>query len=240
MTPIIIANWKMHFTLTEARNICNKLAEKPQSNLIIAPPTPYLAYLATNFPNLNFSAQNLCEFFEEGAYTGEYSGPMLKSCGIDHAIIGHSERRSMFGETDELISAKVSASFKANITPIICIGEPALVRRNGNHAQFLIAQLKASLPTNINQGDVIIAYEPIWSIGTGHLPTRAQLIETFEIINSYLRQSKVAKNVCLLYGGSVNSDNIELILDLDHVSGVLTGKSSLDPEILIKMLERLY
>ena len=238
MTPIIIANWKMHFTLEETNAFCNKLVGTQRDNLIIAPPIPYIALLAATFPKINFCAQNLSSFAEEGAYTGEYSSKMIKSCGINHAIIGHSERRTLFKETDELIAAKVNASLDAEVTPIICIGESIQVRQSGNYVQFLIDQLKASLPTATDD-DIIIAYEPVWSIGTNQIPTEQQLIETFQAINSYLEQSKVAKNVRLLYGGSVNSDNIEMIRDLDHVSGVLVGKSSLDLGILIKMLERL-
>lgn len=237
MTQSIIANWKMHFSLTEVDTICKKLAENPKNNSIIAPPAPYLAYLAAKFPSLNFCAQNLCEFSKNGPYTGEYSGVMLKSCGINYAIIGHSERRSLYNESDQTILAKVSAALNAKVTPIICIGESAETRQNGGYKEFLINQLESSLPSNI-EDDIIIAYEPIWSIGTNELPTNIELMEAFEVISSNIAQSPVAKNVRLLYGGSVNLDNIEQVLSLKHVNGVLVGKSSLDPEILVKMLER--
>lgn len=238
MSPIIIANWKMHFSLAEVDAICVKLAENPKNNLIIASPAPYLAHLTANFPSLNFCAQNLCEFSQSGPYTGEYSGAMLKSCGINHAIVGHSERRTLYNESDQTIRAKVDAALTSKVTPIICIGESAETRQNGSYKEFLINQLKLSLPLSI-EGDIIIAYEPIWSIGTNELPSNAELMEAFEVISSNIAQSPVAKNVRLLYGGSVNLDNIEQVLSLKHVSGVLVGKSSLDPEILVKMLERL-
>lgn len=239
MVPFIIANWKMHFSLTHANAVCNKLMAHQCEKLIIAPPAPYLALLAANFPSLTFCAQNLSKFITEGAYTGEYSGSMLKSCGINYSIIGHSERRVLFHDTNAIVAAKVNACLKAGITPVICIGESAQNRQDGCHAHVLIEQLQTFISDDIND-EIIIAYEPIWSIGTNRLPTTSELIETFEAINSYLAQSKVAKNVRLLYGGSVNLDNIEQILSINHVNGVLVGKSSLDPEILIEMLNRLY
>jgi triosephosphate isomerase (TIM) len=239
MVPILIANWKMHFSLTHAINVCNKLMAHQCEKLMIAPPIPYLAFLAATFPNITFCAQNLSEFIIDGAYTGEYSGSMLKSCGINYSIVGHSERRTLFNDTNAIIAAKVNACLKADITPVICIGESAQNRQDGYHKQVLIEQLESFILNDIDD-EIIIAYEPIWSIGTNRLPTKLELTETFEAINSYLAQTRVAKNARLLYGGSVNLDNIEQILSIDHVNGVLVGKSSLDPAILIEMLNRLY
>lgn len=242
MKPIIIANWKMHFLLAEAVTICSKIMSQDlQCNLIIAVPSPYLAYLSDKFQSIQFCAQNVSHFSDTGAYTGEFSTIMLKSANIDYVIIGHSERRNIFAESDELIAQKVYCCFKASITPIICIGETLSDRNNADYRPFLIERLITALSaldtTQSRLNNIIIAYEPIWSIGTNVTPTQEQLTGIFADIYYFLQQSQIANNAHLVYGGSVNLDNIQQILNIPNVNGVLVGKSSLDYRILLQMLK---
>ncbi|WP_341763902.1 triose-phosphate isomerase family protein [Candidatus Tisiphia endosymbiont of Beris chalybata] len=241
MKKLIIANWKMNMSLTDACAFCIKLsALKYDNSLIIAPPSLYLAYLSDKFKFLTFCAQNVSRYEGQGSYTGEYSSLLLKLSNINYAIVGHSDRRNLFNETNEIIKQKVEKCLQADITPIICIGEDLKARQNKNYQGFLLSQLTETLPNSykmLNKNkNIIIAYEPIWAIGTGSLPLQEELIEIFMLINSFLKESQVANNVRLVYGGSVNLDNTKQILRLPYIDGVMVGKSSLNPPILFQML----
>lgn len=243
MKPLIIANCKMNFSLKEADEYCINLTDKKFKNqLIISFPVPYMAYLADKFKTLAFCAQNISIFDSFGAYTGEYSSLMVKSCGINYSIIGHSERRNLFDESEEMVLQKVINCLKLSITPIICIGESLKIRQNGTYKEFINKQLYPiidvmSSTRNKEKIDVIIAYEPIWSIGTGLTPSVSELVETFALISSLLKQSAVAFNIRLVYGGSIDLDNIKQIMALENIDGVLVGKASLNCDTVIKMLE---
>jgi triosephosphate isomerase len=243
MKPLIIANWKMNFSLKEAISYCEELSQNIHNKgVIISPPAPYLAYLADKFSSINFCAQNISFFENNGSYTGEYSASIIKSCGVNYALIGHSERRKLFSETDTIIAKKIENSINAGITPIICIGESIEQRRNGTYKEFILSQLHNSLQIKsipIYQ-KLIIAYEPISSIGTGIIPTNDELIQTFEIINSFIKQSAVANKVLLVYGGSVNLDNVTQIVSLKDIDGVLIGNASFNYKNLSKILKMLY
>ncbi len=241
MKKLIIANWKMNMSLTDSFSFCIKLARQEYSNdLIISPPSPYLAYLADKFKTLPFCAQNVSRYEGQGSYTGEYSSLLLKLSNINYAIVGHSDRRKLFNETSELVKQKVEKCLDADITPIICIGENLDIRKSQNYKEFLVTQLEESLPNSykiLNKSKyIVIAYEPIWSIGTGSAPLAEELVEVFDTIHSFLQESRVANNIRLVYGGSVNLNNIKNILNLPNINGVMVGKSSLDYQILIKML----
>ncbi len=241
MKKIIIANWKMFISLDDSHKLCTELTKQKYDNrLIIAPPIPYLAYLSKQFEYIEFCGQNVSQFEEQGSYTGEYSSLLLKLSNVNYSIIGHSERRYFCGESSELVRQKAENCLKAEVTPIICIGEDLEIRKNNVYREFLITQLLESLPIiqllNDNNTNIIIAYEPIWSIGTGIIPSKSQLIEIFDIINLSIQQSQVANNVSLVYGGSVNADNIKKILSIKNIDGVMVGKSSLDYQILLRML----
>ncbi|WP_341757785.1 triose-phosphate isomerase family protein [Candidatus Tisiphia endosymbiont of Ditula angustiorana] len=239
MKKLIIANWKMHINLDDAFKFCARLTEQQHNNkFIIAPPAPYLAYLSDKFKSIEFCGQNVSQFEGQGSYTGEYSSLLLKLSGINYAIVGHSERRSFFQESNELIRQKAENCLNAKISPIICIGEDLATRKNNNYKKFLLKQLVESLPNDtIGEGiDVIIAYEPIWTIGTGIIPNQEELTEIFDVLNYFLQQSQVANNVSLVYGGSVNLGNIEKILSIQNIDGVMIGKSSLDYQILVQIL----
>lgn len=243
MKPLIIANWKMNFSLKEAISYCEQLSQNIHNkDVLISPPSPYLAHLAIRFQSINFCAQNISIFKNDGAYTGEVSASIIKSCEVDYALIGHSERRRLFSETNKIVAEKVENSIEAGITPIICVGESLEKREDGTYKDFLQNQLYNSLlikSSSIAQ-KIIIAYEPIWSVGTGITPTYDQLTEAFEIINSFIKQSAVANKALLVYGGSVNLDNVSQIMSLRDVAGVLIGKSSLDYQNLSKILKRLH
>ncbi|XVN42730.1 MAG: triose-phosphate isomerase family protein [Candidatus Rickettsia vulgarisii] len=243
MKKLIIANWKMNLSLEEAFTFCNKLVQQNCYNdLIIATPPIYLSYLSDKFKSLTFSAQDVSKYQGEGSYTGEYSSSLLKLSNINYSIIGHSERRELFNESNQLVRQKVENCFQADLTPIICIGENLELRTNKTYKEFLLRQLVESLPKNYQElsKDYIIAYEPVWSIGIGNIPKEDELVEVFDIINSFLKQSQVANNVSLVYGGSVNLDNIKQILNLQEIGGVLVGKSSLDYQVLVKMLNNEF
>jgi triosephosphate isomerase len=247
MSHLIIANHKMNFSLEETLRYCSDISKSSYKNeLIIASPAPYIGYLAHNFKSLTFCAQNISTQKEFGAYTGEYSSAMVKSCGVNYSLVGHSERRNLFGETDEIILQKIENCLKSGVNPIVCIGESQKARQNGNYKEFIVNQLKlilhqisliATANKTKNLWQVIFAYEPIWSIGTGIIPTDDELIEVIGFISSMIKQSLVAKNMKLVYGGSINLDNIEHILSLQNIDGVLIGKASLNSATVLQMLD---
>ncbi|WP_316353922.1 triose-phosphate isomerase [Candidatus Trichorickettsia mobilis] len=241
MKPFIIANWKMHFSLAEAVDICfDIISQDLQHNLIIATPAPYLAYLSNKFESIKFCAQNVSHFADPGAYTGEFSAMMLKSSNIDYAVIGHSERRNIFSETNELIAQKVRHCIQNRVTPIICIGESLFIRDKYDYKTFLTTQLINSIADlSLIQQRFIIAYEPIWSIGTDMIPTNEQLIEIFTHLHSICHQTQIANNINLVYGGSVNLNNIQQILNIPYIQGVLIGKAALDSGVLSQMLKNI-
>jgi triosephosphate isomerase len=235
MTPIIIANWKMNLTLDEAYSKAKKLDSKSYSSqLLLAPPAPYLAYFAQNLENTSICAQNISALNGFGAYTGEYSAEMIQSCNINYAILGHSERRNMFGETNKLIQKKAFNCVKANITPIICVGESLEARKNNNYKEFISRQINESIPENATS--IIIAYEPFWAIGTGLVPTMQEIAEIFDFIKTSEDISIVAKNAQLVYGGSVSSKNYKEILSIAGNNGVILGSASLDENELNSIL----
>lgn len=245
MTKLIIANWKMNLSLKDSFAFCINLSALQYDNtLIIAPPSPYLAYLSDKFKSLTFCAQNVRRYEGQGSYTGEYSSLLLKLSNINYAIVGHSDRRNLFNETNEVIKQKVEKCLQVDITPIICIGEDLEARQNKHYQEFLLNQLTETLPNNykfLNKNkNIIIAYEPIWSIGTGNLPIKEELIEIFMIINSFLQESQVANNFRLVYGGSVNLANTKNILNIPYIDGIMVGRASLNQQILFKMLNHRY
>ncbi len=228
----------MNLSLQQAMKFCNAISSKDYSNrLIIAPPAPYLACLADMFPSIDFCSQNVAAATAKfGSFTGQYSAEIVKSCGVNYSLIGHSEYRSAFSESDSIIKQKTANCLAAEICPIICIGESQEVRKNNQHKEFLAEQLANCLPCTDKR--IIIAYEPLWAIGTGIVPSVTQLLEIFELMESFLRQSQVANNVSLVYGGSVNVDNFKNMLNLPHMAGLLVGRASLNDKDLPQMLNK--
>ena len=227
MKPIIIANWKMNLTLKEAFAKAESLNKRnSDAHFILAVPTPYLAHFTQHFTKTTFCTQDVSSINGYGAYTGETSAEIIKSCGINYAIIGHSEKRTIMKDSNHTVRKKVKNCIKAGIKPIICIGESLETRKNNNYKEFILEQITESIPDNA--GNIILAYEPIWAIGTGISPTSDELTEIFDFIKNDSAISQVAKNAQLVYGGSVNSSNYKEILAIKGVNGILIGGASLD------------
>ena len=242
--PLIVGNWKMHANHLETIQMVQKLsyrldlADYERVEVVVAPPFTSLrsAQIVIDQDRMRFGlgAQNV--FWEEkGAYTGEVSASMLAKLAVNHVIVGHSERRQNFGETDEMVNKKTRAVLSAEMRPIVCVGETLDERENGQAEEVVVGQIKGGLarldPGSVSQ--LSIAYEPIWAIGTGRtaLPDDAGLMTG--IIRETVRDmtsSEVAEEVRVLYGGSVNPGNIKDFMAKKNIDGALVGGASLDPD----------
>jgi len=236
---IAAANWKMNLSLAQGETLLNELVASSNSlganqEAIFAVPAIYiplaLAKLA-NKPNVFVAAQN-CHQKESGAYTGEVSASMLESIGVKHIIVGHSERREYFAESDALLAEKVNAILSIHSTPIFCCGEPLSIREAETQNAFVEAQLKNSLFHLSAEAivKVVIAYEPIWAIGTGKTATSAQAQDIHAYIRSCFASQygeAIANEISILYGGSVKASNAKEIFSQPDVDGGLVGGASL-------------
>ena len=236
--PFIAANWKMYKTVHEAFAFAKEfralVKDIDDVEIVLAPPFTALHSVveAARNSNIGVAAQNL-HWEREGAFTGEVSASMLKDAGAEYVIIGHSERRRLFHETDETVNRKLGAALGAQLTPIVCIGE-TLEEREGNETlPVLDRQIKAGLD-GLNGDQVaglVLAYEPVWAIGTGRNATPVQAGEAHAHIRSRLRQwfgGQAADQCHVIYGGSVKPDNIHELIMLPDVDGALVGGASLD------------
>ena len=220
---LIIANWKAY----EFQAVIPEVhfgSSSTTSNVIIAPSTPHLALLRAQFPDVTLAAQDVSAVADGyGAYTGEVPAAMLADMGVKYAIIGHSERRSNGFDNNESVAAKVRNVLNVGITPIICVGETRAEREGGKYLEVVASQISSlRLETG---AEIIIAYEPVWSIGTGLIPSAEEILEMMDLIRSTLR---IAGKVKLVYGGSVNAENAKDIVNIPGVDGVLIGKASTD------------
>ncbi|HVR39966.1 MAG TPA: triose-phosphate isomerase [Thermoanaerobaculia bacterium] len=213
----VIANWKMNLPPAGVDAYLDAIAGV--DSLIIAPPFPFLKDVVAR--SFRVAAQN-CSDQRSGAFTGEVSPLMLRDCGVAAVILGHSERRNLFGERDALVAAKLELALSVGLLPIVCIGEDLAVRDAGNVEQFLAKQLEAIAP--LLDRDVVIAYEPIWAIGTGRNASGVMVSETVAMIRK--RLPNVATSV--LYGGSVTPDNVADLVENGDIDGFLVGGASLD------------
>lgn len=238
MRTIVAGNWKMNTDRASAAALVDALAVhagsfSPNVDVVIAPPYPFLALAVERARGTRIivAAQNSHEK-ESGAYTGEVSAAMLKSIGVGACIVGHSERRQYFGESDALIGDKVAALLAHDITPIFCCGEKKDERESGRHYDVVTEQMKGALGrfTNEQLSRIVIAYEPVWAIGTGLTATKEQAQEMHAHMRSLLRMhgAVVAESVPLLYGGSCNPSNAEGLFAQPDVNGGLIGGASLD------------
>jgi len=250
-TKIVAGNWKMNKTFEEADDLINAILEFVNKNellnkaVIVCPPAVFLE-LATDLAhetNLLVGAQNISNF-EFGAYTGEISGPMLSSMAVDYAIIGHSERRKYFSESNEVLAQKVNMALKHEIAPIFCCGELLPEREAGKHFEIVNKQLEESV-FHLNKGDfsnLVIAYEPVWAIGTGLNASPEQAREMHSFIRGLIREKYdelTADNIAILYGGSCNSKNARELFTNPDVDGGLIGGASLIAEEFIKIIQSL-
>lgn len=246
---ILAANWKMNLTHSEAESYVSAfLAEIGEVNdvevLIIPPFTaiPALAQASEKMHFVRLGAQNM-HWEKSGAFTGEISAGMLRALYVKYVIVGHSERRLLFGETDELVNRKVRSALDAGLRPILCVGESLLERDAGKEQEILERQLRNGLEgvSNKDFNEIVIAYEPVWAIGTGRTATPAQAQEAQAFIRSVsasLSDQAVAERVRILYGGSVKADNAEEIMRQKDVDGALIGGASLDPRSFAQCIRR--
>ncbi len=245
--PIIAGNWKMNKTLDEALEFANSVKEKiPASasvDSVIGAPALFLGQLveAVEGTEVKISAQN-AHFEENGAFTGEISLKALAGLGVSYVIIGHSERREMFNETDESVNKKARAAFKHGIVPIVCCGETLEQREAGETNEFVAGQIKAALEglTEEQVSNTVIAYEPIWAIGTGKSSSAQDANEVCAHIRETVRglySEKSADSVRIQYGGSVKPENIAEYMAEPDIDGALVGGASLDAASYLALLE---
>ena len=234
--PFIAGNWKMFKTKEQARAFAiefKKIYEKSDIKVAICAPYTNLELLVEAFKDtgIKVGAQNV-HFEDEGAFTGEISVPMLEEIGVDYCVIGHSERRQYFNETDETVNKKLKRLFKTSIIPIVCVGEVLEEREAGKEKEVVGSQIKAAL-IDIAADDVkklVVAYEPVWAIGTGKTATPEDANAMCEFIRdtiSELYGEDVALDVVIQYGGSVKPNNATEIMNMPHIDGALVGGASL-------------
>lgn len=247
--PIIAGNWKMFKTRDEGISFIYKVSEalpsKDDVDTVICAQAPMMRDLIKRQgENLRIGAQNL--FYEdEGAYTGELSGKLLKSYNVEYVIIGHSERRNYFHETDEMVNKKIKAALRNELKPIVCVGEHLEEREKELTNQVLSKQIKGAFDgiSAIDMGQIVIAYEPIWAIGTGKTATAEQANESCGYIRKLIRElygSLVSDAIRIQYGGSVKPANIDELIAKEHIDGALIGGASLDPEKFIVMADAAF
>jgi len=238
--PFIAGNWKMFKTVQEAVVFVKELRRVVKDvtgvEIVVAPPFTAVHAVAEAARNTNIgvAAQDL--YWErEGAFTGEVSPGMIKEAGAEYAIVGHSERRRLFGESDQIVNRKVMAAIAESLTPIVCIGETLEEREREETLAVLDRQIKEGLKTftAAQVGDLIVAYEPVWAIGTGRNATAAQAEDAHAHIRGRLREwfgAEAADRCHLIYGGSVKPENIRELIVQPDVDGALVGGASLDVE----------
>ena len=233
---LIAANWKMNgsFALIDSMHkVLSPLLKKTIFEVVICPPDVLLSSMNNTVKGSRIAvgAQNV-HSETSGAFTGETSAPLLQECGVQWCIVGHSERRILFGETDEFIRSKTETLLKHGIRPILCIGETLEHRESGNHEEVVIAQLVKGLSGLAvdDQKRCVLAYEPIWAIGTGKTATPEQANSMHKIIRKELESlasSEAAENMQIIYGGSVNAENAKTLLSQSEIDGALVGGASL-------------
>ncbi len=245
-TPLIAGNWKMYKTGREAVESAQALKELTAGvsdvDVMIAPPFTALAATADALEDsmIALGAQNL-HWESEGAFTGEISPSMIRAAGCRYVIIGHSERRQLFGETDQSVNRKVRAALAADLIPVLCIGETEVEREAQQTFSVLDKQVRLGLEGLSLQtpGDLVVAYEPVWAIGTGKTATRELAQEAHAFIRERLRKlggDAVAEAMRILYGGSVKPDNIAALIGMDDIDGALVGGASLAPETFARIV----
>jgi triosephosphate isomerase (TIM) len=245
---IIAGNWKMNKTEAEAVDFANRLREALANRadlpgIIVAPPFTALHAVSAVLHGsaISLAAQNIHEA-DKGAFTGEISGGMIREAGCDYVIIGHSERRTLFGEKNERINKKLSAALAAGLHPIFCIGETLQEREDNRMESVIEQQLKEGL-NNLNDDDIshiFVAYEPVWAIGTGKTATPSQAQEVHRFIRDWLTgrcAEEISKETVILYGGSVTPENIGALMSEPDINGALVGGASLDVGSFVRIIQ---
>lgn len=247
--PLIAGNWKMYKTKDEALAFIYavnlEVPDKDVVESVICAPAIFLRDLVKREgENLRIGAQNV-HYAQEGAFTGELSANMLKSYGVDYVVIGHSERRAYFNETDETVNLKLIAAVNRELTPIVCVGESLEIRELGTTDAVVGKQIeKAYLNVDAEEAlKTVVAYEPIWAIGTGRTATPDQANDTIIAIRLVLEKlygKEVSEQIRILYGGSVNAKNVDDLLAMSDIDGALVGGASLDPNSFLTLVKAAY
>lgn len=247
MRKLIAANWKMHGDMSWAAKVDTLVdligddTAHPNVEVLICPPAHLIPSMSDRAEgkDIHIGAQN-CHFAESGAYTGEMSADMCANAGADHIITGHSERREMFGDTNDVVHRKAEAIYSSGVIAIICIGESLQQRESGQAEAVIAKQLSESVPDSATSMNTVIAYEPIWAIGTGITPTLNDISDMHGFIRKNLTErfgARTADNIALQYGGSVKPANAKDILALPNVDGALVGGASLEMSSFAKIVQ---
>ena len=236
---LIVSNWKMNLKLTDSKKLINQIIKsvnntKPHIKKIICPQFLLIPDISsiTKKTDILLGSQD-CHYKENGAFTGESSIELLKYFRCKYVIIGHSERRQNNADSNLIISKKIKTAYKFGLKPILCIGESIHLRKKKKYLDFLKSQLNECVPSI---REIIIAYEPIWSIGTGLIPSFEDILEVNYFVKKFLKEKKKIKKVSFLYGGSVSSKNIKGIIDNSNIDGALIGGSSLIDKEITKII----
>ena len=243
--PFIAGNWKMYKSIAEAKEYAMKfktLYHGTDVKTAVFAPYPQLPLLIEQFKGtgIGVGAQNV-HFAKEGAYTGEVSVPMLEELGVDYCLVGHSERRQYFGETDETVNLKLKALLETKILPVVCVGETLEEREAGREEEIVSSQTKAAFEgvTAEDAEKVTIAYEPVWAIGTGKTATAEQANQMCYCIRMTLAEiydTETADKIVIQYGGSVKPENATEIMNMEEIDGALVGGASLEPLKFIEII----
>jgi len=243
---IVAGNWKMHNTIAESIALALAISEGTtglkNGEVIVAPPFTALHSVGEVIKGscVSLAAQNMY-YEDKGAFTGEVSSVMLKDAGCAYVIIGHSERRKYFLETDESVNAKVKKALAFGLKPIVCVGETDDERVSGITQSVVDRQVRGALAGVTDISNVVIAYEPVWAIGTGKVATSAQAEEVHAFIRGILTElySAAAQDIRILYGGSVTKDNIAELINMDDIDGALVGGASLKPDAFLGIINKM-
>ncbi len=240
--PVIAGNWKMNKTIKEAKHYLIKLDEMvtdDKKDIIICAPFTSLSSISDISKKIKISSQNM-NYEDSGAYTGEVSAPMLKEININYTLVGHSERRQYYNEFDSSVNKKVLKALSLNITPIVCIGETLNQKEEGDTKIVVKQQIYHAFKDVKGRQlkDIILAYEPIWAIGTGKSATPKMAGTVITIIREYLKElyEDNSNDIRILYGGSVKPENIKEIMEQEDIDGVLVGGASLNEKTFIKII----
>ena len=244
--PLIAGNWKMHTTAHEAQDLASAVvlaANKVTGrDVMIAPPYTALTVVSNilSGTDVMLGAQNV-HWEEQGAFTGEISAPMLKDLGCSMAIVGHSERRHVFGETDIMINKRIKGAMQFGLIPVFCIGESLEHRESGSTLKVIEDQVRAGLADiEVSDGTrIVVAYEPVWAIGTGKTATEAQAQEVHCFIRTLLAdiyEKNIAAQIRILYGGSVKPENVDILMQQDDIDGALVGGAALKAEMFERII----
>lgn len=242
-SPIVAANWKMNLTIEEGLDLVKQVLDGSSSDgseIIFFPPSIALSAIGGMLKNTDYKVgiQNI-HHEKSGAYTGEISAEMVKFLDVQYAIIGHSERRQYFFETDAQINGKIKSALSANLCPVVCVGESLPERESGKTNEILKKQLMSALKDIDNTSDrLVIAYEPVWAIGTGKSADLNQVYDAHNFINEIL-QSRFKNHTPILYGGSVKAENASELCEIKNVDGFLIGGASLQSESFCQIIKNV-